>query len=153
MQSREKHRKINNMRKQTFLLIFIMLLFAGKAGAQCNVIITDPAAVCSPETVDLTAESVTFGSTPGLTFTYWTDPSATISYPTPAAATDGIYYIKDFFKINPVTVTVNSLPATPGAISGTATQCGGLTGQIYSITAVTGATTYTWTVPTGWSVT
>src|ERR1035437_8789917 len=158
MQSREKHRKINNMRKQTFLLIFIMLLFAGKAGAQCNVIITDPAAVCSPETVDLTAESVTFGSTPGLTFTYWTDPSATISYPTPAAATDGIYYIKgdnliDCFEIKPVTVTVNSLPATPGAISGTATQCGGLTGQIYSITAVTGATTYTWTVPTGWSVT
>jgi len=38
MQSREKHRKINNMRKQTFILIFIMLLFAGKAEAQCVVI-------------------------------------------------------------------------------------------------------------------
>ena len=44
-------------------------------------------------------------------------------------------------------------PATPGIISGTAAQCPGLAGQIYSISAVTGATTYTWNVPTGWSIT
>ena len=51
-------------------------------------------------------------------------------------------------------VTVSpATPATPGAITGTATQCPGLTGQIYSISAVTNATTYTWTVPTGWSIT
>ncbi len=43
-------------------------------------------------------------------------------------------------------------PATPGIISGTAAQCPGLAGQIYSISAVTGATTYTWNVPTGWSI-
>ena len=29
----------------------------------------------------------------------------------------------------------------------------GLTGQAYSISAVTNATTYTWTVPTGWTIT
>jgi len=46
-----------------------------------------------------------------------------------------------------------AVPATPGTITGTATQCPGLTGQIYSIVAVANATTYTWTVPTGWSIT
>ncbi len=52
------------------------------------------------------------------------------------------------------TITVNSAtPATPGTISGTATQCAGLASQTYSIAAVTNATSYTWTVPTGWSIT
>ena len=51
-------------------------------------------------------------------------------------------------------VTVShATPATPGAITGNTSQCAGLTGQTYSITAVPNATTYTWTVPTGWSVT
>ncbi|MFN5879480.1 MAG: hypothetical protein ACK44B_11460, partial [Flavobacteriales bacterium] len=60
----------------------------------------------------------------------------------------------------PATLTFNigvngppATPATPGAIAGTATQCPALTGQTYSIAAVTNATTYTWTVPTGWTIT
>jgi LruC domain-containing protein len=52
------------------------------------------------------------------------------------------------------TITVNSAaPAIPGTISGTAAQCAGLASQTYSIAAVTNATSYTWTVPTGWSIT
>jgi hypothetical protein len=51
-------------------------------------------------------------------------------------------------------VTVNpGTPATPTTITGTITQCPALTGRIYSIAAITNATTYTWTVPTGWSIT
>src|ERR1019366_5946328 len=50
-------------------------------------------------------------------------------------------------------VTVVATPATPGAITGTTPQCAGATSQTYSISAVTYATTYTWTVPTGWSIT
>ena len=51
-------------------------------------------------------------------------------------------------------VTVNPVtPATPGAITGTVTQCPALTGQIYSIVGVANATTYNWTVPTGWLIT
>jgi LruC domain-containing protein len=52
------------------------------------------------------------------------------------------------------TITVNpAAPATPGTISGTTAQCAGLASQTYSIAAVTNATSYTWTVPTGWSIT
>jgi hypothetical protein len=51
-------------------------------------------------------------------------------------------------------VTVNpGTPATPGTISGTTPQCPALSGQIYSIAAVPNATTYTWSVPSGWSIT
>src|SRR6185437_13746886 len=49
--------------------------------------------------------------------------------------------------------TLPAIPATPGTITGTATQCPGVTNQVYSISAVTNATTYTWTVPSGWSIT
>src|ERR1051326_2933546 len=48
-----------------------------------------------------------------------------------------------------ITYTVS----TPGAISGTTSQCPNLTGQVYSITAVSGETSYNWTVPTGWTIT
>ncbi|MEY3417705.1 MAG: hypothetical protein RL060_1817, partial [Bacteroidota bacterium] len=51
-------------------------------------------------------------------------------------------------------VTVaNPKPAQPGVITGTATQCPSLTSQTYNIASVTNATSYTWTVPTGWTVT
>ncbi|NVO02142.1 MAG: hypothetical protein HXX09_05515, partial [Bacteroidetes bacterium] len=51
------------------------------------------------------------------------------------------------------TQTLNSIPATPGAITGLASQPPSTTGLIYSIAAVAGATTYTWSVPVGWSIT
>ncbi|MEI6767198.1 MAG: hypothetical protein WCM76_16330 [Bacteroidota bacterium] len=46
-------------------------------------------------------------------------------------------------------VTAGSAPPVPGAITGTTGIYNGQTGVAYSITAVSGATTYTWTVPTG----
>ena len=51
------------------------------------------------------------------------------------------------------TITWNSVPAQPGVIAGTTTQCPGLTGQVYSITAVPNTDSYNWIVPTGWSIT
>lgn len=54
---------------------------------------------------------------------------------------------------NAVTVTVYpAVPSTPGAITGTAAVCPGISGLIYSISAVPNAATYTWTVPTGWVI-
>jgi hypothetical protein len=49
------------------------------------------------------------------------------------------------------TLTITSLPATVGAITGSATVCanGNLT---YSVNPVSGATSYTWTVPSGWTI-
>jgi gliding motility-associated-like protein len=80
-----------------------------------DLIITDPEPACYPETVDLTADEITEGSTPGLTYTYWLDSETTQEYPTPAEATEGTYYIRGttvsgFFDIKPVVVTVDQPP-------------------------------------------
>jgi PKD repeat protein len=46
-------------------------------------------------------------------------------------------------------ITVNTVPATPSAISGSVNVCAGTTGNSYSVPAVSGATSYTWSVPSG----
>ncbi|MEI6765154.1 MAG: right-handed parallel beta-helix repeat-containing protein [Bacteroidota bacterium] len=50
-------------------------------------------------------------------------------------------------------ITVNNGVATPGSISGSASVCSNLAGIAYSISPVSGAISYTWSVPTGWSIT
>ncbi|MFI5204807.1 MAG: T9SS type A sorting domain-containing protein, partial [Flavobacteriales bacterium] len=47
-------------------------------------------------------------------------------------------------------VTVNTAPATPGSISGNIIVCA-TSSQTYAVTAVAGATSYTWTLPGGWT--
>ncbi|MFN5182526.1 MAG: beta strand repeat-containing protein, partial [Bacteroidota bacterium] len=47
-------------------------------------------------------------------------------------------------------VTLCSPPPAPGSISGTASVCSG-TSQTYTVAAVSGATSYLWTLPTGWT--
>jgi gliding motility-associated-like protein len=87
-------------------------------------IITDPSTVCSPTTVDLTNSSIIAGSTPGLTYTYWTDATATIAYNTPITATTGTYYIKGttvsgYFSIKPVNVRIDQLPVPNAGVDQT----------------------------------
>lgn len=50
----------------------------------------------------------------------------------------------------PVKVTVNVTPEVPGTISGTNSICSGST-NTYSVTPVTGAASYSWTLPSGWT--
>ena len=81
-----------------------------------NLVIANPQPVCSPATVDLTDPAITTGSTPGLVFSYWTDPGATNPMNTPTVAGNGTYYIKGTdpvtgcYDIKGVIVTVNSSP-------------------------------------------
>jgi len=46
-------------------------------------------------------------------------------------------------------ITVDSIPANAGIISGSTTICQGQTGVVYSIPAITNATSYIWTLPSG----
>ncbi|MBK7212176.1 MAG: T9SS type A sorting domain-containing protein [Bacteroidales bacterium] len=46
-------------------------------------------------------------------------------------------------------VTVHPAPAAAGAITGTPVLCAGTNGVTYSVGAITNATSYTWTLPTG----
>jgi sugar lactone lactonase YvrE len=49
-----------------------------------------------------------------------------------------------------VDTATGSVPSTPGAIQGSASICYGST-EIYSVSPVSGATSYTWTLPNGWN--
>ena len=52
-----------------------------------------------------------------------------------------------------LSVTLNSAPGTPGTISGSTNISSGQSGIIYSISPVSGATSYTWTSPSGATIT
>jgi hypothetical protein len=118
-----------------------------------SLVITNPASVCAPATVNITAAAVTAGSAAGLTLTYWTDAAATIAYATPTTATNGTYYIKGTLasgcsSIKQVVVTVN--PAPTPVITGPSPVCESVTGttSTYNTPNVAGHT-YTWVVSGG----
>lgn len=110
-----------------------------------NLVITDPAAVCFPNTVNITAPEITAGSEAGMTYSYFTDAQGTDPIVDPTIIdVSGTYYIKGTnatcSNIQPVTVIINPLPvagisytSTPYCQTGTAivTQTG-VTGGIYS---------------------
>jgi gliding motility-associated-like protein len=78
-----------------------------------KVIVTNPAPVCAPATVNLNDATLTLGSTKGLTYTYWVNPEATVPYLTPITAGSGTYYINGTTEsgcsaIEAVIVTVNT---------------------------------------------
>ena len=113
------------------------------------VVIANPAAVCAPATVNLTAAAITAGSTPGLTYTYFTDAAGTLLLANANAVnSSGTYYIRGTnvsgcSDIQPVTVTVNPLPlaliqytGTPYCTNGTAiVTLTGIGGGVFSSAA------------------
>ncbi|MDO9187318.1 MAG: gliding motility-associated C-terminal domain-containing protein [Bacteroidia bacterium] len=81
-----------------------------------TVVTNDPPPICTPSTLDLTLPAVTAGSTPLLTYTYFTDAAATIHMTdSSAVGVSGIYYIVGVVgggcsDTTAVTVTVNPKP-------------------------------------------
>ncbi|MCC6600519.1 MAG: hypothetical protein IT223_07570 [Crocinitomicaceae bacterium] len=53
----------------------------------------------------------------------------------------------------PIGCGCSSPPGTPGAISGISIQTPAANGQVYSVQPVSGAPSYAWTVPAGWTIT
>ena len=117
---------------------------SGTVNALPTVTITDPAAVCTPSTVDITAASVTSGSTAGLTYTYWTDNAATTALASPSAVNaTGTYYVlgttaAGCTDIQPVSVTFND-PITAVAIAVDDQPCGSTASGSATVT-LTGGT-------------
>ena len=99
-----------------------------------NLTIVDPSEVCAPSTVDITANSVTAGSEPGLNYTYWLDAGATQALTNPKLIDkSGQFYIKATKTVGctitkPVKVTVNSIPTV--TMKAPDSICTGLTANI-----------------------
>jgi hypothetical protein len=85
----------------------------------------------------------------------WSGSSASTSITATAGAIGGIISVTagnlyGTSILSTLSVSVTALPAQPGAITGETSVCQG-SSQTYNISPVSGATTYTWTLPSGWS--
>ena len=120
-----------------------------------NVSIAPSSSICAGTPATLTSN--TFGTSP---FIYqWNvdgNPIAGATSNTYSATIGGDYAVKVIDangceSLSPVsTLTVNALPARPTEIDGVNVVIAGAT-QTYSITPVSGASSYTWTLPNGWT--
>ncbi len=118
---------------------------------QTPTVTANSTSICLGATATLTATGATAynWSQGGTTASVTASPTATTTY-TVTGTTGGC----SSTATSTVTVTVSV--ATPGTITGTAAVCayvGTSTAMNYHITAVVGATSYNWTVPTGAVVT
>jgi hypothetical protein len=85
----------------------------------------------------------------------WSGSSSTASINATAGSNGGTLYVKANNSCGSgpqqsKTITVNTTPSQPGAISGTTSVCQG-SSNTYTIISVAGATSYTWSLPAGWS--
>ena len=121
--------------------------------------ITGPGTPCAN-----TAQTYSISSVPGATSYTWTVPGGwtinsgqgTTSINVTVGSTDGNVCVRSCNACACSAFTCRFIdvqlpPVTPGAISGPASPCAN-TSQTYSISAVTGATSYQWTVPGGWTI-
>ena len=127
-----------------------------------NQIPAQPGSITGNTTVcNGTSQSYSVVAIPGATSYTWTLPSgwtgtsATRTISTVAGASGGTISVTannacGNSNAQTISITVNSIPAQPGTISGNASVCKSST-QTYSISPVAGATSYIWTLPSGWT--
>jgi len=115
-----------------------------------------PATVCQGSSNTYSVAAVTGATSYTWTLpTGWTGSSTTNSITTTASANSGQICVTANNACGSSTqrclsVTVNTVPSQPGSISGAATVCQN-SNNTYSVATVSGATSYTWTLPTGWT--
>ena len=85
----------------------------------------------------------------------WAGSSATSTVTATVGATGGTVAVSagntcGSSATQTLAVSVAALPGQPGTIAGSTAPCQGAS-QVYSITPVSGATSYTWELPSGWS--
>ncbi len=118
--------------------------------------ISGNAAVCA--TTSNTYSVTTVAGATSYTWTIpggWTGSSTTNSINTMAGSSSGNITVKannscGSSPVRTFSVTANTVPAQPAFISGNAAVCA-TTSNTYSVTAVSGAASYTWTIPGGWT--
>jgi gliding motility-associated-like protein len=109
--------------------------------------VTDPAAVCNPATINLTAAEITAGSDAGLVYSYWRDAVQTNPLQDPQTVTaSGTYYIKGTTtggcsSALPVRVTINALPTGTLEQPAVSFICAG---SALTLTTVSNAARYQW---------
>ncbi len=122
----------------------------------------DPGAITGPTSVcQGTQETYSIDPIAGALSYSWTIPSGWSGTSTSSSinvtpgstgGTISVYAVNDCGNSNSgsINVSVSTVPSRPGSISGDATVCQA-TQQVYSVAPVSGATSYTWTLPAGWS--
>jgi gliding motility-associated-like protein len=114
-----------------------------------TLLVTNPATVCEPATVDLTEAGITAGSSPGLILTYWMDSACTIPLANPnVVGASGNYFIKGTAtngcsESRVVRVTVSILRAAPSIRYPTVFTTANTNLQLNARTFGSG-TAYTW---------
>jgi gliding motility-associated-like protein len=108
-------------------------------------VINNPLAVCIPDgLVNITDASITAGSAPGLSLSYWLDALATVACSNPAAVVAGTYYIKAVTGGSPCPdvkpVIVPSLPVPVSNAGPDSTICFGQNAQLFG----SGGVSYSW---------
>ena len=116
-----------------------------------QITVTNPPAVCSPATVDLTSASVVTINSGSGTLGYFSDAACTIPIASPGAVSvSGTYYIQILnangcSEVEPVTVVVNTTPTT-NVITANQSICpGGSVNLTSTVTPVSSTTPMTFT--------